>query len=353
VPVLARMEQARHQGRPADPVAPFGRFRPEGMARLEDEITSSPASASPSARPSSSATSCSARWACRAGARPRPAMVHRRRVLEESGWPRPRAAAQDPRLAPALQAEIDLYRRAAGLHPSRDGPRPHLLCAGRHHDRAAVLLRAQPAEHPDPHGEGRPQDPHRLRRREGHEADLGRLQPDRAARARPHRRHPAAAQAFEDGIDIHAMTASEMFGVPVEGMTGRGAPARQGDQFRHHLRHLGLRARQPARHPARGGGDYIKPISSASPASATIWTRPRLRRENGYVETIFGRRAIIPKIRSSNPSMRAFNERAAINAPIQGSAADIIRRAMIRMDGALAGCGAEVTRACCCRSMTN
>jgi DNA polymerase I len=59
-------------------------------------------------------------------------------------------------------------------------------------------------------------------------------------------------------------------------------------------------------------------------------------RQHGYVETIFGRRAHYPEIRSSNPQLRAFNERAAINAPIQGSAADIIRRAMVRMDAALA-----------------
>ena len=61
----------------------------------------------------------------------------------------------------------------------------------------------------------------------------------------------------------------------------------------------------------------------------------RWRAQNGYVETIFGRRIHYPEIRSSNPSVRAFNERASINAPIQGSAADIIRRAMIRMEPAL------------------
>jgi DNA polymerase-1 len=59
-------------------------------------------------------------------------------------------------------------------------------------------------------------------------------------------------------------------------------------------------------------------------------------RETGFVTTIFGRKCHYPRIASSNPSERAFNERAAINAPIQGSAADIIRRAMIRMDAALA-----------------
>jgi len=58
-------------------------------------------------------------------------------------------------------------------------------------------------------------------------------------------------------------------------------------------------------------------------------------KEHGYVETIFGRQAHYPDIKNPNPQMRAFNERAAINAPIQGSAADIIRRAMTRMDGAL------------------
>ena len=62
-------------------------------------------------------------------------------------------------------------------------------------------------------------------------------------------------------------------------------------------------------------------------------------RRDGYVTTIFGRKCHYPSIRASNPAERAFNERAAINAPIQGSAADIIRRAMIRMDAALAAAG--------------
>src|SRR5690606_21789411 len=64
-------------------------------------------------------------------------------------------------------------------------------------------------------------------------------------------------------------------------------------------------------------------------------------REHGYVQTLFGRRAHYPEIRASNPSLRAFNERAAINAPIQGSAADIIRRAMARVDDALRRAGLD------------
>jgi len=58
-------------------------------------------------------------------------------------------------------------------------------------------------------------------------------------------------------------------------------------------------------------------------------------REKGFVTAIFGRKCHYPRVIASNPSERAFNERAAINAPIQGSAADIIRRAMVRMDAAL------------------
>ena len=66
-------------------------------------------------------------------------------------------------------------------------------------------------------------------------------------------------------------------------------------------------------------------------------------REKGYVETIFGRRCHFPAIRSGNPSERAFVERQAINAPIQGSAADIIRRAMVRMDTALEAAGLKAS----------
>src|SRR5256714_13987815 len=59
-------------------------------------------------------------------------------------------------------------------------------------------------------------------------------------------------------------------------------------------------------------------------------------RMHGYVETLFGRKCHYPEIKASNASVRSFNERAAINARLQGTAADIIRRAMIRMEGALA-----------------
>ena len=139
-----------------------------------------------------------------------------------------------------------------------------------------------------------------------------------------------------------------------EGHAGRRAPPRQGDQLRHHLRHLGLRPRQPARHRARARrATTSRNISSASPASATTWTRRKnFCREHGYVLTLFGRKCHYPDIKASNPSIRAFNERAAINARLQGSAADIIRRAMVRIEPALTRSEAQRADAAC-RCTTN
>jgi len=89
--------------------------------------------------------------------------------------------------------------------------------------------------------------------------------------------------------------------------------------------------------PREEAGEYIRTYFKRFPGIRDyIETTKRRCRELGYVETIFGRRCHFPRIASSNPSERAFQERAAINAPIQGSAADIIRRAMIRMPEALA-----------------
>ena len=134
------------------------------------------------------------------------------------------------------------------------------------------------------------------------------------------------------------MTASEIFGVPVQGHAGRNAPPRQGDQFRHRLWHFRLRPGQPAGHRAEARpATTSRNISRASPASATTWkTTKQFARTHGFVETLFGRRIHIREINSKVPGFRGGAERAAINAPIQGAAADIIRRAMVRMPDALA-----------------
>lgn len=151
---------------------------------------------------------------------------------------------------------------------------------------------------------------------------------------------PQLRNAFENGIDIHAMTASEMFGVPVEGMPSEVRRRAKAINFGiiYGISAFGLANQLSiARSEA---GEYIKKYFERFPGIRDYMEQTKaFARENGYVETIFGRRAYYPEIRSSNPSVKAFNERAAINAPIQGSAADIIRRAMVRMDGALAEAG--------------
>lgn len=143
-------------------------------------------------------------------------------------------------------------------------------------------------------------------------------------------------QAFADGIDIHAMTASEMFGVPVEGMAPEVRRRAKAINFGiiYGISAFGLANQLSI--PREEAGQYIRTYFERFPGIKDYMEATKaFAREHGYVETIFGRRAHYPDIRASNPQVRAFNERAAINAPIQGSAADIIRRAMIRMENAL------------------
>ena len=147
---------------------------------------------------------------------------------------------------------------------------------------------------------------------------------------------PALRRAFADGIDIHAMTASEMFGVPVAGMDPMIRRRAKAINFGivYGISAFGLANQLGI--PRGEAAAYIEKYFERFPGiRAYMEAVKRECRDKGFVTTIFGRRAHYPEIASKNAAMRAFNERAAINAPIQGSAADIIRRAMIRMDAAL------------------
>jgi DNA polymerase I len=147
---------------------------------------------------------------------------------------------------------------------------------------------------------------------------------------------PALKQAFRDGLDIHAMTASEMFGVPVKGMPGEVRRRAKAINFGiiYGISAFGL-ANQLGISREEAGA-YIKKYFERFPGIRGYMDETRdFCRKNGYVTTLFGRKCHYPDITASNPSIRAFNERAAINARLQGTAADIIRRAMIRMDAAL------------------
>jgi DNA polymerase-1 len=151
---------------------------------------------------------------------------------------------------------------------------------------------------------------------------------------------PQLRQAFADGIDIHAMTASEMFNVPVEGMPSEVRRRAKAINFGiiYGISAFGLANQLSI--PREEAGDYIRKYFERFPGiKGYMDSTKAFCRDKGYVETIFGRKAHYPEIRSPNPSVRAFNERASINAPIQGSAADIIRRAMVRMDDALEKAG--------------
>ena len=147
-------------------------------------------------------------------------------------------------------------------------------------------------------------------------------------------------QAFADGLDIHVMTASEMFNTPVEGMDPMVRRRAKAINFGiiYGISAFGL-ANQLGISRSEAS-DYIKMYFERFPGIKDYMEATKsFARTHGYVETIFGRKAHFPDIKSPNPQMRAFNERAAINAPIQGSAADIIRRAMVRMEGALSSAG--------------
>jgi DNA polymerase I len=147
---------------------------------------------------------------------------------------------------------------------------------------------------------------------------------------------PVLKQAFRDGLDIHAMTASEMFGVPIKGMPGEVRRRAKAINFGiiYGISAFGLANQLGiAREEASA---YIKKYFERFPGIRAYMDETRdFCRTHGYVKTLFGRKCHYPDIRASNASVRSFNERAAINARLQGTAADIIRRAMIRMEDAL------------------
>ncbi|KAK0341840.1 hypothetical protein LTR94_024749, partial [Friedmanniomyces endolithicus] len=147
-------------------------------------------------------------------------------------------------------------------------------------------------------------------------------------------------RAFKAGLDIHAATASEMFGVPVEGMPSETRRRAKAINFGivYGISAFGL-ANQLGIDQGEAGA-YIKTYFERFPGIRDYMDRTKAEvRQNGFVSTVFGRRIHIPAIASKSGAERQFGERAAINAPIQGAAADIIRRAMIRMPSALAEAG--------------
>ncbi|MBF0093623.1 MAG: DNA polymerase I [Alphaproteobacteria bacterium] len=150
----------------------------------------------------------------------------------------------------------------------------------------------------------------------------------------------ALKEAFHHGADIHAITASQVFGVPVEGMDP--ALRRRAKAINFGIIY-GISAFGLAAQLGISNGEakaYIDAYFARFPEIQTYMERTKGdARRKGFVTTLFGRKCATPGIHDKNPNMRAFAERAAINAPIQGGAADIIKRAMIRLPDALTEAG--------------
>ncbi len=140
-------------------------------------------------------------------------------------------------------------------------------------------------------------------------------------------------EAFKAGEDIHAMTASKIFGIPISGVTAQqrriAKTANFGIMYGISAFGLAQRLRISRSDAKQIIDDYFRHFPSIS---YFIEDTLAAARENGYVETVFGRRRYVPDINSHNGTVRALAERNAVNAPIQGTAADIIKMAMINVD---------------------
>ena len=152
---------------------------------------------------------------------------------------------------------------------------------------------------------------------------------------------PGLVRAFEQGADVHRATAAEVFGRTLEEVTPNERRAAKAINF-------GLMYGMSAFGLARNLGidrgqaqDYVALYFSRYPGVRDFMERMRQQaRDQGYVETLFGRRLYLNDIHARNQGLRAGAERAAINAPMQGTAADIIKRAMVDVDHWLRDSGA-------------
>ncbi|WP_282604412.1 DNA polymerase I [Pelagibius sp. Alg239-R121] len=149
-------------------------------------------------------------------------------------------------------------------------------------------------------------------------------------------------QAFLEGQDIHAITASQVFGVPVEGMDPMIRRQAKAINFGiiYGISAFGLA--NNLRIPQNDAKNYIAAYFERYPGIRAYMDRAKEQcKKQGFVTTLFGRKIHIPAIGEKNPARKNFGERAAINAPIQGTAADIIKRAMIRVPRAMSQAGLD------------
>jgi DNA polymerase-1 len=149
-------------------------------------------------------------------------------------------------------------------------------------------------------------------------------------------------KAFEGGLDIHRATAAEVFDLKPDAVSDDRRRAAKAINFG---LIYGMSAYGLAKQLGIGRGeaqDYVDLYFKRYPGVKRFMDETRvLARDQGYVETVFGRRLYLPEIKSKNPQLRQYAERTAINAPMQGTAADIIKRAMIAVQRWLDESGAK------------
>ncbi len=150
----------------------------------------------------------------------------------------------------------------------------------------------------------------------------------------------ALKQAFREGLDIHAMTASQVFGIPMDDMTAETRRRAKAINFGiiYGISAFGLANQLGI--PQGEAGSFINAyLEKFGELKAWMDATKRQGRERGFVTTLYGRKCHLPTIKDPNPARRGFAERQAINAPIQGTAADIIKRAMVRIPRTLTKAG--------------
>ena len=150
----------------------------------------------------------------------------------------------------------------------------------------------------------------------------------------------ALKQAFKDDVDIHALTASQVFGVPLDQVDGDLRRQAKAVNFGiiYGISGWGL-AKQLDCEPAQAHEFIRKYLDTFHEIETFMETQKEFAREHGYVQTLFGRKCYTPNINAKMQNVRMGAERAAINAPLQGTAADILKRAMIKMPAALCDAG--------------
>jgi DNA polymerase I len=143
-------------------------------------------------------------------------------------------------------------------------------------------------------------------------------------------------EAFRHGEDIHRRTAAEVFGVALDQITSAQRDIAKTTNFSVIYGVTAFGLARGLRITSREAQDYLDRFFARHP-KVRAWLDRTVKegRERGYVETLRGRRRYLPELRSGNPNLRSFAERVATNAPIQGTAADMIKIAMIRMGAAM------------------